>query len=428
MKQGFSATKLFSLEDNAVPTLVRDSFIGLIAPLEEFFEGGSVPNHSPGNFSSLPDLTREPDYPLLSEFKKDWIEWVHMEIRARLELGVRYWNFRGEVLSGTKFEPANSNQISPPSILFLRKFRRVGTMHESFDEDRYTLLREMGASHISSGEFELDTMLRGKIERKFPSSPVVWFANPIDPLSVSGYLTQEEGQSDWRLNQNSIPLVMTPIYGKTQDWRESVDHLIRACDAILISNPSHDGGLAEELQLVTTANALTRTFVTHPENLDSSFSGVRHIDDLTETELHKLDGADPKVLEKLVGWGHWAGFESLEYARQYVAAIDALWGDALDSNREISPGFFSSLFTALMALLVFRGELHGAGGIAKSIAVTIVAKSQGQEVEFLQGPGDFSTQDLRAVDILLRTSTWYSRNDDLFRLVNGFDFLGMAKA
>jgi hypothetical protein len=128
------------------------------------------------------------------------------------------------------------------------------------------------------------------------------------------------------------------MWSKIQNWRQSAEYLIRASDAIVIANSSKEGGIREEQELLYSLNALDRAFVTNPENLDSPLSSIGLVDDLTEEKLHHLKGADPTYLGKVAGWGHWAGFESLEYARQYIGALDELWGRSLDSGKEISCG------------------------------------------------------------------------------------------
>ena len=154
--------------------------------------------------------------------------------------------------------------------------------------------------------------------------------------------------------------------------------------------------------------------MTHPEALDALHSCAGGVDDLTEERFHRLKGAEIFYLGKVGGWGHWAGFESLEYARQYIAALDELWGRNLDSGAEISCGYFAALFTSLMALMVFRGEFKAAAHIAQGLAGAIAAKSNGDTIEFLRAPGEFHRQDVFALNILLRTSKWYSANDELY--------------
>ena len=119
---------------------------------------------------------------------------------------------------------------------------------------------------------------------------------------------------------------------------------------------------------------------------------------------------------KMAGWGHWAGFESL-YARQYIGALDELWGRNLDSGAEISCGYFAALFTALMALMIFRGELEAAAHIAQGLTGAITARSSGETLEFLRAPGDFHRQDIFAWEILVLTSKWYKANDELYGIV-----------
>lgn len=407
----FSSKELFAFDDNEVPAVIRDCFIALISPFEELFSGGQVPGGPSGHSSDVPDPTREPIYPACSEFKRDWIEWVYLELKVRLELGVRYYNFRGKILEPT------SDKKHMPIILFLRKFRRVETgLHAFPNEAPNVVLREMGA--LQSTVLDQDTTLRGQIERRFSSYPILWMANPRDALSFSGYLTRGN-QHGYELNENSIPYVMTPIWSKIQNWRQSAEYLIRASGAIVIANSSKEGGIREEQELLYSVNALDRAFVTNPENIDLPLSSIGLVDDLTEERLHQLKGADPSYLGKVAGWGHWAGFESLEYARQYIGALDELWGTNLDSGKEISCGYFAALFTALMALLTFRGELAAAAHIAQGLAGAIVARRTGEKVEFLRAPGEFHRQDILAVEILVHTSKWYSANDKLYGTVTG---------
>jgi hypothetical protein len=415
----FSSKELFALEDNEVPPVIRDCFIALISPFEEFFSDGQVPSLSSGDSSDIPDPMRKPTYPASPEFKRDWLEWVYLELKVRLELAVRYYNFRGERLGHGKGEAQTPDRKQMPIILFLRKFRRVETgLHAFKNEAPSVVLREMGAlQSASSGEADPDTSLRGQIERRFPSYPVLWIANPRDALSFSGYLTRD--QHGHELNKNSVPYVLTPTWSKVQNWRQSVEYLIRASDAIVIANSSKEGGVGEEQELLSSLNALDRTFVTNPENLDSPVSSIGLADDLTEEKLHHLKGADPPYLGKVAGWGHWAGFESLKYAGQYLGALDELWGRNLDSGKEISCDYFSALFTALTALLAFRGELKGAAQIAQGLAATIVTRSKGEKTAFLLAPGEFHRQDILAVEVLEHTSKWYSAHDELHGTVTG---------
>jgi len=121
----------------------------------------------------------------------------------------------------------------------------------------------------------------------------------------------------------------------------------------------------------------------------------------------------------VAGWGHWAGVESLKYAGQYLGALDELWGRNLDSGKAISCDYFAALFTALTALLAFRGELKGAAQIAGGLAATIVARSRGEKPAVLLAPGEFHKQDILAVEVLKHTSNWYSAHDELYGKVTG---------
>jgi hypothetical protein len=302
------------LGDNEVPPVIRDCFIALISPFEEFFSDGQVPSLSSGHMSPIPDPMQKPTYPASSEFKKDWLEWVYLELKVRLELGTHYYNFRGERLNRGNRGAQTPAGKQTPIILFLRKFRRVETgLHAFKNEAPSVVLREMGALQLaaSPGEADQDTALRGQIERRFSSYPVLWIANPRDALSFSGYLTRED-QHGYELNKNSLPYVLTPMWSKTQTWQQSAEYLIRASDAIVVANSSKEGGIREEQELLHSLNALDRAFVTNPENLDSPVPSIGLVDDLTEDKLHHLKGADPSYLGKLAGWGHWAGLESLE--------------------------------------------------------------------------------------------------------------------
>jgi len=420
-EKNFSSKELFALHDNEVPPLIRDCFIALISPFEELFDG-QVPSPSSGHSSHIPDPTREPIYPSSSEFKKDWLEWVYLEVKVRLELGVRYYNFRGERLEHGEERSPTPDKKQTPIILFLRKFRRVETgLHSFQDEAPNAVLREMGA--LQWAVLDQDTLLRGEIERRFSSYPVLWIANPRDALSVSGYLTRGT-QHGYEFNKNSVPYVLTPMWNKIQNWRQSAEYLIRSSDAIVIANSSKEGGIREEQDLLYSLNALDRAFVTNPENLDAPLSGIGLVDDLTEEKLHHLKGADISYLGQVAGWGHWAGLESLEYAQQYLGALDDLWGRNLDSGKEISCGYFAALFTAIMALLVFRGELKAAAHFAQMLAGTIMARSRGERIEFLRAPGEFHRQDILAVEILAHTSKWYSAHDELYGTVTGLAALG----
>jgi hypothetical protein len=414
----FSSKELFAFDDNGVPPVIRDCFIALISPLEELFSDGQVPSGSSRHPSHIPDPSREPLYPVSSDFKKDWLEWIFLEIKARLNLGIHYYNLRGEILEG-------ADKKRTPIILFLRKFRKIQTwLSNQKDQEPNVALRAMGTGQIAlDGDY--DTVLRGQIERRFPSYPVLWIANPVDALSFSGYLTRED-QAGGELNENSYPYSLSPMWSRMQRWQESAEYLIRASNAIVIANISKEGGIGEEQELIYSASAMDRAFVTHPENLDPPYSGFGRVDDLTEEKLHHLKGADHTYLGKLAGWGHWAGFDSLEYARQYIGAIDELWGSILDSGKEVSPGYFAALFTALMSLLVFRGELKEAGQIAQGLAGAIAARSRGEQIQFLRGGGEFHSQDIRAFEVLLEVSKWYSEKDELYRLVVGFDALERA--
>jgi len=240
---GFSCKELFAFSDNQVPLIVRDCFVALISPFEELFRGSQVPSRSSGHWSHIPDPTREPIYPAFSEFKRDWLEWIYLELKFRLELGVRYYNFRGERLEHGQGPSPMHGKEQTPVILFLRKFRRVETgLHAFQNESPNVVLREMGvlqSAVLSGGEGE-DTMLRGQLERRFSSHPVLWIANPRDALSVSGYLTREE-LSGPEFNRNSVPYLLSPIWSKIQNWRKSAEYLIRASDAIVIDNSSKEG-------------------------------------------------------------------------------------------------------------------------------------------------------------------------------------------
>lgn len=412
----FSSKELFAFDDNGVPPVIRDCFMALISPLEELFSDGQVPSGTSRHPSLIPDPSREPLYPAFSEFKKDWLEWIYLEMRARLNLGIRYYNFMGEILKGADEQRA-------PIILFLRKFQKIETwLSRQKDQEPNSALRTMGAGQIVVG-VEHDARLRGQIERRFPSYPVLWIANPVDALSFGGYLTREDQAGGGELNENSYPYILTPMWGRIQRWQEAAEYLIRASNAIVIANSSKEGGIREEQELIYSAGAMDRAFVTHPENLDAPYSGFGRVDDLTEEKLHHLKGADHTYLNKLAGWGHWAGFDSLEYARQYISAIDELWGSILDTHKEASPGYFSALFTALMSLLVFRGELKAASQMAQGLAGAIAARSRGERLEFLRDSEQFHRQDIRAFEVLVKISKWYSEKDELYRFVVGFNAL-----
>lgn len=420
-ENGFSSKELFALDDNGVPPFISGCFIGLITPFEEMCSGGQVPSRSSGQSSCTSVTTQEPPYPVCSEFKKDWIEWICLELKVRLEMGVRYYNFRGDRLSA-------ANRTHTPIILFMRKFRRVDTKGPALKEEAPSVaLRAVGASQLTF-EVEHDTLLRGQLERRFSSYPVLWIANPTDALSLSGYLTRGEQEGGYELNKNSIPFILSPMWAKVQRWQEAAEYLIRASDAIVIANISKEGGVGEEQELIYAANAMERTFVTHPEYLATPHPRISHVNELTEEKLHSMKGADQSYLGKLAGWGHWSGLESMEYARQYIGALDELWGAALDSGSEISPGYFAALFTALMALLVFRGEFKKASKMAQFLAAVIATKSRGESVEFLRGPGEFHSQDVHAVKTLVETSQWYAAHEELYRTVAGLSALeGMGR-
>jgi hypothetical protein len=101
-----------------------------------------------------------------------------------------------------------------------------------------------------------------------------------------------------------------------------------------------------------------------------------------------------------------------------------VWGRNLDSGKAISCDYFSALFTALTALLAFRGELKGAAQIAQGLAATIVARSRGEKTAFLLAPGEFHRQDLLAVEVLQHTSKWYSAHDEQYGIITGLAALG----
>jgi hypothetical protein len=316
-----------------------------------------------------------------------------------------------------------------PIILFLRKLRRVETgLHAFPNEAPNVVLREMGAMHLAMlpGEADQDTVLRGQIERRFSSCAVLWMAKPKDALSFSGYPTRGH-QHGYELNTSSVRYILTPMWNNIQNWWRSAEYLIRGIDAIVIATSGKEGGIREEQELLYSLNALERAFVINPENLDVPLLSIGLVDDLTEEGLHPLKGADPYYLGKVAVWGHWAGFESLEYARQYVAALDELWGTNLDSGKEIPCGYFAALFTALVALLAFRGELAAAAHIAQALAGAIVARSTGEKIEFLRAPDEFRRQDILAAEILAHTSKWYSANDKLYGNLTGLATLASVR-
>src|SRR5258708_5325161 len=100
-----------------------------------------------------------PTQPMDPGMKRDWISILCSEVQTRLELVVRFLMFLSEIEKGPRWW-----RRQQPIILFLREFRHI--------EYRATI-----GAHIAT-RFESDSMLRFKIEKRFPKYPVLWVANP----------------------------------------------------------------------------------------------------------------------------------------------------------------------------------------------------------------------------------------------------------
>ena len=368
-----SADELFRIKDNKAPIGVEHAVRGLLKPFESLFPDSCVPSSEQEalEFITTPEKYA-PTQPFDPEMKRDWINILWCEVQMRLEVAFRFMVFRSKIKKKRRWW-----RRPTPIILFLREFREV--KYEG----------ELGM-HIAT-KFESDLMLRGRVEQMFPKYPVLWVANPRDDLSRS-FVDSKFSQ---RVNSNSIP------YIASEDWLGCVKLLAEASDLIVMSNSKADGGVGQEETMLVECGLVDKTFFSDPDRVGLRSGRLSSVSDPTPMRLKAADDARHRKVLELPLMRHWAGAESMEYARHYIAAANNCAGNLHDLGGNVSHEVFSAVFMALVALLIFRAELKAAAKFQRSIASALLTQAD-----------KFHPYDVLAVDALCDSAKWYDAYGD----------------
>jgi len=392
----FSADDLFRMSDNGVPIQTEKAIRGLIAPFESLFPDSRVPVDVE---AALPFLSKPARHTLKQPppfYKKEWIEWILWEMKLRLELAVSFLN-----LAALKTQSQNP----PPIILFLREFRGV-----SHNTD--------GDILIMTGGEQNDIQLRERIEEMFPQCFIFWLANPKDAISYC--FTK-------KVNQNSYP------YFSSQDWLESVEILAKSANLIIMANTSTAKFLSFEVDpdSVPTMNSLNsrdainkeisilekhglvdKTFFSDAKEVKPQLGQVKRLVDLTHDCIPSGVCGNYDNILNLPLTEHWLGIKSIEYAGNFIGAIDKAWGHAIDKGKVRMTGdVIAAQFMAMGALAIVRGELTAAAELHLDLANMMRHR-----------PNFFNSIDTLAEDALRESAKWYQNNARLFSTVYRINF------
>jgi hypothetical protein len=372
----FKADDLFLIIDNKVPLQTEHAFRGLLAPLESLFPFSSVPKNHKNALEFLCAKKRRPCQPLLPIMKKDWIEWILLELQYRAHLAGRFYELLERIDVG----------VRRPLVLFLRKFRHVEYIKDMFISPNATI----------------DHPLRYEIECLLPNADIIWLVNPKDAISYS-FITPDlrEGNP----NVNSLP------YCASAAWLDCVEHLAEAADIIVVANTASDGGVAEETALLEKRGFLPKTFFAEPQAMHLT-THLNSVADLTPAFLGgELLGVHEKVFSLPLPQ-HWIGTNASCYAAAYCKAIDDAWGYVLDTKSKVTGDVFGAVFMAISALALIRGDLRTAAVLQSGLAHAIK-----------RSPNIFSPHDRFAIEALFKSARWYEANADAYASIHGMKWL-----
>lgn len=375
----FSAGELFHIKDNRAPIGVEHAIRGLLKPFESLFPNSRVPGSEQEalEFITTPGKY-EPTQPFDPEMKRDWLYVLWCEVQIRLEMAVRFLTLRSRIDRKRRWW-----RRPRPIILFLREFREV------------TYQSELGI-HLTTS-FESDVLLRITIEKMFPRYPVLWMANPRDDISRC-FL---DSSFNPRINDNSI------AYIAWEDWLGCVKQLAQASDLIVMSNTKADGGVGQEVAMLAECGLVGRTFFSDPDGVGLRSERINGMSDLTPKTLKAAEDMRHRKVLELPVMRHWAGTEASEYARHYIAAIDHCGGNLGDLGGRVSHQVFAATIMALIALLVFRGELKEAARFARIIATAFMAQAD-----------RFHPYDVFTAPVLAQSAEWYAAYGDHYNLAH----------
>jgi hypothetical protein len=364
----FSVDELFRIKDTKTPIGVEHAIRGLLNPFESLFPNSCVPSSEQEalEFITTPDKY-SPTQPFDPEMKRDWIFVLWCEVQMRLAVAFRFMKFLSRIDKKRRWW-----RKPRPIILFLREFREV----------KYEANLGM---HIATS-FESDLWLRAKVEKMFPKYPVLWVANPRDDLSRSFM------DSDFlnRINNNSVPYIVS------EDWLRWVRVLAEASDLIVMSNTKADGGVGQEVAMLVECGLVDSTFFSNPDRVPLRSGRLNSVDDLTPITIRVADVTRHRKILDLPLMRHWAGAESMEYSRHYIAAVNNCAGNLHDLGGSVSHEVFAAVFMALVALLIFRGELKAAAKFQRRIAFALLGQAD-----------RFHPYDVVAASVLLESAKWY---------------------
>jgi hypothetical protein len=409
----FCAHDLFQMSDSSVPLQTEQAIRGLIAPFESLFPDSRVPDdvETALPFLSTP-VMHSPKQPPNLLFKKDWIEWIYWEVKERLLHAVRFFNLLGFLDNG----PPNPL----PIILFLREFRHIS--HISGHLDIISM----------SGGDNSDVKLLERIEKMFPECRMFWVVNPKDAISY---------YSKRKCGPNSYPYFAS----RNSDWLKCIEALAKSANLIVMGNTSTakiaieielrmmaeekgDGldilppdylnlsnstsGVDQEIALLKECELVDKTFFSDPEKVTPQLGCVRSVADLTPDCIPTGAFGNYKDILNLPPMGWWLGIESVNYAADFMRAIDSAWGHGQDMGKGRMTGdVIAALFTALAALAVVRGDFAAAAELHLDLANMMQ-----------QRPNHFVSIDAIAEGALRESARWYQDNAELFSDVYGIRF------
>lgn len=370
-----SAEELFSKQDNRVPIACEFAIRGLLAPFESLFPNKRVPTSEQEAVTYILNPKKGlPVQPIDPEMKRDWIYGLWCEVMWRLEAVYRFESIRQRLAN-----KAPSWRRRAPLILFLRKFRRVD-YHGG------------PGFHVAENP-ELELGPRLELEERYPKFPVIWVANPRDDIARSFFSV--EGRQ--RVNKNSVP------YIAQLEWMRSVELLAEAADTVVVSSSTNEGGIGEEVQMLVKRNLLKKTFFLEPLPNEIGVEKPRSINELIGLNLCAHQDRKYLHLLDVEPMRHWAGGDSMEYARHYITAINNCAANIHAPSDKQGYEVFATVFLALVAVLVFRAELHDAARFQNALASF-----------FIQDPESYHPYDAFTIEVLAQSAKWYSENADMY--------------
>lgn len=410
----FCVDDLFQRSDSSVPLQTEQAIRGLIAPFESLFPDSRVPDDVEAAlpFLSMP-VNHSPKQPPNLIFKKDWIEWIYWEVKERLLYAVRFLNLLGYL--------KNSPPKPKPIILFLREFRHISYVGDGLD-----------MISMSGGDLSDDKLLE-KIEKMFPESYIFWIVNQKD--AVSYYSTKIFGS-------NSYPYFVP----SNSDWLKCVEALAKSANLIIMGNTStakasielellmeaeekgegpdilptdylnlsnSTSGVDQEIALLKECELVDRTFFSEPEKVIPQLGCVRSVSDLTPDCIPTGAFGNYENILNLPPIGFWLGLEAINYAAEFMGAIDNAWGHAQDVGKGRMTGdVIAALFMAQAALAIVRGDFTATAELHHNLANMMRLR-----------PKHFLPIDAITEDALRESATWYQDNAKLFSDVYQIRFM-----